>query len=190
MNSFLNQNKPIINALNGETYTLIPLYAVEPSAHHFEQVTAICNERLVYHWCFRVLCMAEAYPVSLASEWFTWAKEGWESGSHYVYALMSATGEIVGSCDIKSGDCERAEIGYWCSKKHRGVMTNAVRALLELASQAGYQCLSAAISTGNTRSISLIRRCGFDRALNGQEVDGNLEFEVRLVDALGVKAVG
>ncbi len=63
--------------------------------------------------------------------------------------------------DIKSANLESAEIGYWLSAHHSGVMTNAVCALVQLARDAGYAELFALIRPTNTRSANVVARAGF-----------------------------
>ena len=116
MNAILNREKMIQNAITGEHYVVRPLYQVEVSQMNLDRIIKICNEDLVYQWCFKDLCKGEKYPRELAVDWLTWGAEGWQNDTHYVYAIMDLSGNIVAACDIKSSNQERAEIGYWSSQ--------------------------------------------------------------------------
>jgi len=70
---------------------------------------------------------------------------------------------VVAACDIKS-NALNAEIGYWSSQAHRGVMTNALVAMCDMAAGAGFVALFARTKTGNVRSEAVLKRAGFQRS--------------------------
>ena len=82
MNAFLNRKIQITNALSGDLYRLVPLHELPPTKERLEEVRTICNEPLIYQWCFKDLCKGGPYPEELALDWFQWAKSGWEEDSH------------------------------------------------------------------------------------------------------------
>jgi RimJ/RimL family protein N-acetyltransferase len=177
MKSHLDQEVLLENAITGVIYHLKPLYRLDPSQKNLEDITTTCNEKLVYEWCFRGLCKGNPYPQSLASDWIKWGTEGWEKSTHFVYAVTDADGSVAAAIDIKSPDLERAEIGYWSSANHRGIMTNAVRAVVDLADKAGFRVLFADIHPENRRSLAVIRRCGFLQAERESTIHGHTPFD-------------
>lgn len=154
-----------------------PISKLDASPKNLEVIAAICNQELVYEWCFRSLCEGAPYPTTLASDWISWGADGWENGTHFVYAVTDADGAVVAACDIKSADLERAEIGYWSSAHHRGVMTNAVRVVTRLADDAGFRILFADIHPDNQRSLAVIQRCGFHRVDRQPTIKGHTPFD-------------
>lgn len=180
MHNTLNRKIEITNALSEKTYKVVPLHEIEPSAKHLENIQSICNEPLVYKWCFQELCNSEPYPQELASDWLSWAKSGWNEDTHYVYVVLEENGTITAACDIKSSNRERAEIGYWCSSNHRGIMTNAALAIIDLAREAGFRCLFADIHPDNHRSLAVIKRCGFSKADRKPTTEGHIPHDLVL----------
>lgn len=94
-------------------------------------------------------------------EWLSWASQGWRANTHFCFAVTDDSGAIAAACDIKSRDPDGAEIGYWASARHRGVMTNAVSAMCEAARQAGFRSLMARVRHENSRSQAVLARAGF-----------------------------
>ena len=90
-----------------------------------------------------------------------WAAAGWRDNTHFVFAALDAQGQVAAACDIKSNDPSWAEIGYWSSRRHRGVMTNIVLEVSRQARQAGFTTLFARTRRGNTRSVGVLHRAGF-----------------------------
>ena len=86
---------------------------------------------------------------------------GWQSNQHFLFIVVDSRGHAAGACDIKTSDLYAAEIGYWASKEHRGIMTNAVRAMLEAGFTAGFQRFYAHVRPGNTASSAVLQRLGF-----------------------------
>lgn len=162
MIDFQRKQRLIRNALTGSEYSLVALDLIEPSDEVIAQVTSICNEPLVYGWLFRKMLSDQPYPPSKAREWFARGKDGWKENAHFVFAVLDQKGGFAAACDIKSADVSWAEVGYWSSNDHRGVMTNAVVGLIDLAREAGFERLFAETRPGNTRSQGVLRRAGFE----------------------------
>lgn len=173
------------NIRSRETSTLVRADAVEGTAERLLEVTRACNEPGVYEWLFRERLGGEPYPPEDAAQFFEWAHEGWRNGTHFVFLLLSPKGEIVGALDLKSANLKEAEVGYWLSQSHSGVMTNAVLTLAGLARAAGYQKLFARVRPANDRSAAVLRRAGF--ALSGELEKTFLRFDL---DLRGVKTRG
>ncbi|MCH2155832.1 MAG: GNAT family N-acetyltransferase [Opitutales bacterium] len=177
INDYLDRTFVIENAITGANYLLQPIYRLEPCHGNLKQIAAICNEDLVYEWCFRSLCNGVPYPQTMAREWIQWGADGWQNSTHFVYVVTNSEKSIAAALDIKSADLRRAEIGYWASADHRGIMSNAVRAILPLADQAGFKLLFADIHPNNKRSQAVIRRCGFETVDRQPTISGHIPFE-------------
>jgi RimJ/RimL family protein N-acetyltransferase len=155
--------RKVTNFLTGGVYDFVPAADVRADAASLARIVSICNEPDVYDWLFRPSLGGVPYGEGKAVQWLDWAKDGWRAGTHFVFAVLDAAGLVAAACDIKSADA-RAEIGYWCSVRHRGVMTNTVTALCGLAAEAGFHGLFARTKVGNTRSKGVLLRSGFARA--------------------------
>ncbi len=161
MIEFPEKQAPIRNALTGEEYVLMALDSLEASNARISEITSICNEPLVFSWLFRQMFPDGRYPTSSAKSWLEWGKEGWPRNTHFVFAVLDAKRRLAAACDIKSSNSAGAEVGYWASEFHRGIMTNAIRELLRLATLAGFARLYAETDEGNLRSRGVLGRAGF-----------------------------
>lgn len=110
------------------------------------------------------------------------AADGWSNSSMFVFLIRNYFNDVLGAIDIKSPNPEGAEVGYWASSLHRGYMTNALTALLELARNAGYQSLCAYTEPSNLRSQGVLRRAGFRYLSNTTDSKGRPgeQFHIRL----------
>ena len=151
---------PITNHLTGHTYRLVNAGGLEPTDSTLRGITAICNEPAIYDWLFRPSLEGKPYPEQKAREFLAWSKAGWDTRTHFVFAVIDGQGEIAAACDLKS-IAPVPEMGYWASHHHRGIMTNAVRAVIAFASAAGFTALYARTKIGNTQSQSVLLRAGF-----------------------------
>lgn len=75
--------------------------------------------------------------------------------------VLFENSEIVGAVDLKSNNLKATEIGYWVSKAHRGLATNCVESLKNIAKKAGFSSLYARTKNGNEKSESVLRKCNF-----------------------------
>ncbi len=158
---FPHKSKVVHHALTGAPYQLQPVDAVEATPQQLSQITAICNEYRVYSWLFKDRFSGQPYPSSSAADWLSWGIQGWHDGSHFVFVVLDHSGLVVAACDIKDANPDLAEIGYWSSIHHRGIMTNAVRAMVELGKEAGFRRFFAEAHRENVRSQAVLKRTGF-----------------------------
>ena len=158
-------------------YDLVRASDVNCDLSNHERIAAICNEPEVYEWLFRDLFAGRPYEEANARDWLQWSRDGWSSGTHYVFAVIDDDEGIAAACDIKSRE-PNAEIGYWASQRHRGVMTNAVKAMCALAREAGFRELFARTKEKNLRSQAVLERAGFERKPSDQR--GYQRFELSL----------
>lgn len=154
-------NIPVENYLSGQRYWLISADRLEHTDKRLAEISEICNELEIYNWLFRSSLSGSPYTCAKAAEWIAWSRDGWREYTHFSFAITDDTGAIAAACDIKSNDLAEAEVGYWSSSKHRGIMTNAVIGLCSLARQTGFQALFARTDPKNLRSKSVLTRAGF-----------------------------
>jgi len=162
---------PLTHPRSGKVYTLTRADALQDTPALRADLTAACNEPLIYDWLFRERCGGQPYSDADAAAFLAWLRAGWRDGTHFVFALQSPCGRTVGALDIKSADTDAAEVGYWLSARHSGLMTLAVQALEDVARQAGYRSLYARVRPGNARSLNVTARAGWMDA--GLEGDGH-----------------
>lgn len=168
---------PIANAIDGSRYELVRASDVDRGPENLARIVGICNEPDIYDWLFRGLLEGNPYPEDKAREFLEWSGAGWAAGTHFVFVVLDGEQRVAAACDIKSSD-PVAEVGYWASRGHRGVMANSVRALCALAAGAGFEGLFARTKPGNTRSQGVLLRAGFARVKD--DADGYARFELQL----------
>jgi len=176
MISFKQKSQTIENAITGDTYLLQAIDALQPTEDHIEKVTSICNEPELYRWLYREMFDGQPYPSDSAVDWISWGMEGWRDGSHFIFVVLDSSGEVAAACDIKSSDPSHAEIGYWMGKEHKGIMTNAVLAMLDLAEQAGFEGFYAEVHPENERSQAVLQRTGFMLSKDKPQKSGHLVY--------------
>lgn len=146
---------------SGELAQLVPLdnsFVWTDSLFH--NVVSVCNEPLVYQVLFAQMLQELPYQQSNAEWWANWAREGWDQGTHSVWALMKDS-VIFGAIDLKNIQGTEAEVGFWCSVHEPGYMTNTLNQVLEIARESGLKTIYAWVRPGNKRSGKLLLRSGF-----------------------------
>ncbi len=177
MISFPQKSQMIENAISGKSYSLQAIDSIQASDVHVGKVASICNEPEVYEWLYSEMFEGKPYPPKSAVGWMAWGTEGWENGTHFVFVVLDSSGEIAAACDIKSSDPGHAEIGYWVGKDHRGIMTNAVTAMLGLAEQAGLEGFYAEVHLENVRSQAVLNRAGFKMSADKANKSNHLVYK-------------
>ena len=172
---------PVENYLSGRSYEMVRACDLSEESSSLARIVSICNETKVYEWLFRGPLGGRPYEEANARDWLKWSREGWLSGTHFVFAVIDDQKCVVAACDIKSND-PVAEIGYWASQRERGIMTNTVMAMCALAADAGFRELFARTKKENYKSQAVLRRAGFDRSLSDDNGDA------RFTLLLGAKA--
>lgn len=178
MIDFKRKRLSILNALTGEEYTLVALDLIDPSEERVAQLASICSEPLIYNWLFRELLSGKSYTTSNSRDWFAWGKNGWLQNTHFGFGVIDKRDGIAAACAIKSANIDGAEIGYWASSGHRGVMTNAVLGLIKLAKEAGFERLLAETHEENVRSQAVLSRAGFAPAEGPPRIMGHILFSI------------
>lgn len=150
---------------NPRTGALYALESADDAArfgpHAAAQVAAVCGEPLIYVRLFRDRLGGRPYDEANGSRFLTWAESHWRENTAFVFVITHPVEGIVGALDIKSTNRDEAEIGYWLSARHGGVMTNAVGLMRDLAWAAGYRALFAVTDPDNARSQAVLARAGF-----------------------------
>lgn len=152
--------EPLQNHLTGEPYRLESVDSAQRYSEQVQAIVDICNQPLVYEWIFAQRLGGKPYPPERARQFLAWGEQGWQQQTHFLF-LITHQGQVVGACDIKSPDLHLAEVGYWMSALHPGIMTNALKRLCQVARKAGYRKLFAKVKPGNTKSIGVLERAGF-----------------------------
>ena len=142
---------------------------VEATDHFYESIVNICNEEKIYNWLFRESLEGKPYTRTKAESFKKWGTDGWNSNTHFVFLTLSESADVAAACSIKSSDLESAEIGYWSSSNHRGIMTNAVKAMVKNGFEAGFKSFFAKVKSKNSDSAAVLVRAGF---LKSNKVDG------------------
>jgi RimJ/RimL family protein N-acetyltransferase len=160
--SFKKQS--VVSAKTKKKYALDRITALPDTRETVENLVDICNEPDIYNALFRIMCQGKPYMSENARAFLDWAREGWEDNAHFVFVVLDDQERHIGALDIKSADLEGAEIGYWASSRHRGIMTPAVEVLCQVAKRAGYQSLTACAAVENGRSQKILLNNGFQQA--------------------------
>lgn len=148
-------NTIVKNIKTGKEYHLVKSTDIKTSEEQFNNICKICNEPPIL-LLFKGL---ESYPRTKAIDFVSWANEGWNHGSFFVFLVVNPDSDlVVGAVDIKSTDSD-AEIGYWCSYNHRGLIRNCIEQLKIFAKDKGYRSLFA--NPINDRSVAVLEGSGF-----------------------------
>jgi RNA polymerase sigma-70 factor (ECF subfamily) len=173
---FVFQGASVENHLDGRPYRLCRPDALEATSGLLQSIAEVCNEAVIYDWLFRERRGGLPYAVEDAREFLEWGARGWREATHWVFVLLDESGAAAAACDIKSADIDGAFVGYWASARHRGVATNAVRAMLDAGFHAGFRKFHASVHPDNAASLGVLNRLGF-RATERRLDNGLLVFE-------------
>ena len=152
---------PVLNHLTQAGYWLCRLDQLAWNEARYAELVACCREPFIYEMLFRPNWGERGYSLKDAYDFVGKAQTWWAENSLFTFLLLSHEEQIAAAIDVKSADLFSAEIGYWCSQDHRGVMTNTVRTLCNEMEKNGYQAAHAFALVENQRSADLLRRAGF-----------------------------
>lgn len=97
--------------------------------------------------------------------WAAVADQMWESGSGYLYALLTAAhGTVVGEVSLRRWAGDSAELGYWvaASQSGRGFATSAARAMTPVAlGLPGVNRVEIRCDEANAASAAIPRKLGY-----------------------------
>lgn len=107
---------------------------------------------------------ADGYRDTDAREYLVRARDTWAEGIEFNYAIIDATGALIGSCSMMARIGPGGmEIGYWVHPEHtcRGYATAAAAALTTEAFRVGADRVEIVHDVANLRSGAIPRRLGF-----------------------------
>ncbi|NBQ88900.1 MAG: GNAT family N-acetyltransferase [Betaproteobacteria bacterium] len=108
-------------------------------------------------------------PPDTPEKYAAWLERMQPPNARSLLAIDSTGGAIVGVFNISQivrGPLQSAYLGYYAFAGHeaQGRMTRALQSVLRVAfGEMKLHRLEANIQPGNTRSIALVQRCGFER---------------------------
>jgi RimJ/RimL family protein N-acetyltransferase len=152
-------NLPIKNFHTGEEYYLSsfnqPLTNIQ-----LQQLVVTCNQPPIFKFLFESMFGGRKYNLKDAIKFTTDNIRNWKQQKQFTFHITNKDRQIVAMLDIKSPPIG-SEIGYWADKNHPGLMTNALKEIINLSKKAGYKSLHTLILSTNQRSINLSKRLGF-----------------------------
>lgn len=144
-------------------------------------IAKICNQESIY-WLFSKRLGGRPYGREDADNFLNWAHRGWREQTHFVFLVSDSSELVVAALDIKSADRSMAEIGYWCSESHRGLMSNAIEKLLLAAREEGFACLFARVRKDNLPSQKVLEKNSFKRIPESDNDSIYYRYEICLLD--------
>jgi RimJ/RimL family protein N-acetyltransferase len=153
--------RSVVNRKNGSVYRMVPASKIDGTEEQISNLVSICNQHVVYDFLFKNRLGGRLYGVDDARGFLEWARNGWQEQTHFVFLLLDTSGLIAACLDIKSSDRAMAEIGYWSSEIHRGLMSEAVGHLKSIALEGSFKALYARVRKSNIASIKVLERNNF-----------------------------
>jgi len=159
---------------SGEIYTIESLESPQQiSSADYKKIIKICNEPLLYKSLFEKKFRGKSYPPKAAHDFIRVAANSWHDGTWLVFFIRDPQKEIAAAIDLKAVEDDQAEIGYWASEKHSGIMTNTVNAICNLVKKAGLEYLYALVRPENKKSANILLRLHFIKTAK-RRVDGKI----------------
>ena len=172
---------PFENHLDRRTLHLVRADTLPNNQLNQESVASICNQPLVYETLFEERLKGRPYTQSDAAEFIEWAHSGWNLHTHFVFFVVNEQDQIVGATDIKTGNLDDAEIGYWADCHHPGNVTNAVATMIDSAAGTGFTRFIAYVRRGNDKSLRVLERAGFAVSEDMHHREGFVSLERPLI---------
>ena len=112
--------------------------------------------------------------------------QSWETGgpTRTFAARDTATGRLVGGCEIRLQPDGSAHVSYWTSaaERRRGYATRALALLVGYGRSLGVTRFESQVATDNVASRRVSEKAGFRRAGTFTDEDGNLMVSYRWFD--------
>lgn len=181
---FYNKTKrEIINFKTGEMCQMFGGDQIVFSDKDIERITQICSQEEIYDNLFKRKFKGKSYTEENAQSFVNWVKKGWEEKAYFVFIVRDNDDNVIGTIDIKSSDLGGAEVGYWADQNVSGFMTNALRSLVEIATEAGYEGLYAKVLVRNNKSMGVLERAGFEKIEESRLIEGReyAEYSINLL---------
>jgi len=127
-----------------------------------DQITEMFNEPIIYN-LFYAHKIPNHAPVTANSAQSLIKDDikGWAEKTSSGFFIRNNEGKIVGHISLEAKDAISAVIHYMFSENFRGVATNTVLKICELAKKAGFQKLIADTVESNEKSQKVLANAGF-----------------------------
>lgn len=154
---------PVENYLTKEICQIASVdQSYKESEEDVNRFTEILNEPIIYN-LFYAHKIPDHAPVETnsAQSFIKDDIKGWTEKTSYGFFIRNSEGKIVGHASLEAKDATSAVIHYMFSENFRGVATNTVLKICELAKEAGFQKLIADTVETNEKSQEVLARAGF-----------------------------
>lgn len=159
----INQSVQIKNFKTDKVFHLKPLLSNDKDASKLEQdIYNCCTEKLIYEVLFKDM-YPDGYTLENAKGFIQYSNQGWAEKTHFIFGIFDTdNNSLVGAIDIKSANLDCAEVGYWLSTNYSGLMTNALKAIVDIARKNNYKSLEIFTELTNQKSENVVKRAGFE----------------------------
>lgn len=137
---------------------------VLPSPKHIAAVVGLMNDPSVARWTLHI---PSPYSEQNARNYLRRARTGRRAGQSLHFMIVRRSdGVLLGGAGLHriEEESQRAEVGYWLGREHRGhgYASEAVSVLLRVGfGRLGIHRIEARVFPRNAPSIHVVRRCGF-----------------------------
>jgi [ribosomal protein S5]-alanine N-acetyltransferase len=135
-------------------------------------IAKYANDYEVSKWLAK---MPYPYTVENANWWINHANDKAKEIPRTDYTFgIDLNGEIIGGIGIHEISDRIGEVGYWIGREHwqKGYGSEALKAIVDYASDIGLRGLYAKVYVGNPSSGKLLEKCGFkqDKSFKGKVI--------------------
>lgn len=152
------------------TLSTARLVLTAPTMAHAETIAKLCNNPNIHKWMARL-----PFPYTQADAHF-FVEQIVPSAEEACYGLL-LEGELIGVVGLHLADGHEPELGYWLGEAYwgHGYATEAARAVIAAAREAGAPALRSRARATNAGSRNVLRKLGFVETGTVIETAGNLE---------------
>jgi RimJ/RimL family protein N-acetyltransferase len=154
---------PVENHITNEICQIASVdQSYKESKTDIDQFTEMLNEPIIYN-LFYAHKIPNHAPVTANSAQSLIKDDikGWTEKTSYGFFIRNNEEKIIGHISLEAKDVNSAAIHYMFSENFRGVATNTVLEICELAKEAGFQKLIADTIETNEKSQGVLTRAGF-----------------------------
>ena len=107
--------------------------------------------------------LPDPYPPDGGEVFAAYAERAFLDGRERIFAIMSVTDGLVGTCGLRYVSETTAELGYWVGRPYwgQGYGTFAARTIVSKAASFGFTKVIAFTLTSNVRSARTLEAAGF-----------------------------
>ncbi len=154
-------HKTFTHKTNGKSYEIIRADQAYIKQEHLQRITEICNEPDILRMVQLEHPGEKSFRLNDAKTMISNARADWKASRRFMFIILEPGGIPTGVIEIKSSDLSSAEIGYWNSKRNPGLITAALKYVLEAARLAGFQNFYAETESQNLPSIRILENNNF-----------------------------